>query len=113
MIRTILEVLMFALAFTFLFSWGFVKSQRQEEELYSTLMRKCRAIVIKEFRKEKILSHKELSKLITGVKASLFWSKKKIIVDKPETVLDIILKEMIEKGDIKELRQKTYELTRG
>lgn len=108
MFTILFEIILFAVTVTLLMSWGYVKKQRQSEELIGELMQNCEKKVRKAFKKNDLLSYVELSEIIMGTKASLFWSKKKAVVNNPSEILDKILKEMVGKGLIIEGRQKTY-----
>lgn len=113
MLMKIFEILLVALAMTIVMSWGYVKKQRQSEELLNQLMVKSEHKVKKAFMRTPLLSYAELCECLKGTKASLFWSKNKAIVQEPEVLLDQILMEMVERGEIIEGRQKTYQWVRG
>ncbi|GAU76787.1 hypothetical protein [Fusibacter sp. 3D3] len=113
MLTILFEIILFAMAMTFLMAWGYVKKQRQSEELVGDLMQNCEKKVRKAFKKNDFLSYVELSEMIKGTKASLFWSKKKAVVNDPTGILDTILTEMMSKGLITEGKQKTYRWVQG
>ncbi len=113
MLTTLFEIILFAVAFTLLMAWGYVKKQRQSEELVTRLMYSCEKKVLKAFKKNNLLSYVELAEVVKGTKASLFWSKNKAIVNDPSEILDKILADMMRKGLITEGRQKTYHWEQG
>ncbi len=113
MLTILFEIILFAISVTFLMAWGYIKKQRQSEELVGELMQNCEKKVRKAFKKNALLSYVELSEMIKGTKASLFWSKKKAVVNDPTEILDKILKEMIGNGLVIEGRQKTYLWVQG
>lgn len=113
MLANIIEILVLGIAIAFLMSWGYVKKQRQSEEIVNQLTYKCEKKVRKEFKKGEIMSWTELSETIKGTKSSLFWSKKKAILHDPSEILDKILLNMINSGEIVEGKQKTYKWVKG
>ncbi|MGB5822497.1 MAG: hypothetical protein WBH44_00340 [Proteocatella sp.] len=110
---TLLEILLFAITFTFLMAWGTIKKQRQSEELIAQLMHKSEKKIVTAFKKKHVLNQAELSQIITGTKGSLFWSKHKAVINDSKQFLEPILKKMIENGKIIEIRKKTYQWTEG
>jgi|GEM_PF-3115274 len=108
MLLKIVEVLLFAFSITFIMAWGTIKKQRQSEELGLKLVKRCEQKVLKAFKASSLMHHAELLDEILGTKTSLFWSRKKAIVEDPKIVLDAILNDLIEKGWIVEGRQKTF-----
>lgn len=110
MLKIIFEILLFALAMTFLMSWGYVKKQKQSEELLNTLYRKCEIKICKEFKKNDVLSKSEIKEIIKDTKASLFWSKQKIHVTDPQIFIDVIIGDLLNRKIIESSKSKTYRL---
>ncbi|MGB3366886.1 MAG: hypothetical protein WBA54_05330 [Acidaminobacteraceae bacterium] len=110
MLKIIFEVLLFAVSLTFLMSWGYIKKQRQSEELLNNLYKKCEVKICKEFKKNEVLSKNEIKEIIKGTKSSLFWSKKKIQVTDPKIFIDIIIDDLINRKIIVGAKGKTYRL---
>lgn len=108
MLIKILEVLMFAIAITILMAWGTIKKQRQSQELGYKLINQCEQKIVKAFKKNNLMNQSELIDEISDIKVSLFWSRKKAIVENPKLVLDGIINDFIEKGWIVEGKQKLY-----
>lgn len=113
MISFILKVLLFAVAFTFLYAWGYVKQQRKTEELLNALYKKAETKILKELKKQEFLTKNEIEKIVKGTKASLFWSKNKVQVVDPKLVTKNLITKMINEGLIVEIsnsRPKKYKL---
>jgi len=108
MLLKIFEVMFFALAITIIMAWGNIKKQRQSEELGLKLIKTCEQKVLKSFRRSNLMSQAELLDEISDAKASLFWSRKKAVIEDPKIVLDAILNELLIKGWIVEGKQKTF-----
>lgn len=113
MLSTILEILFFALAITFIMAWGTIKKQRQSEEMGLKLVKTCEQKMMKAFQKQNLLGYSDLVESIQGTKASLFWSRKKAVIESPKIVVDAILADFINKGWIIEGKQKTYTWVKG
>lgn len=110
MLKIIFEVLLFALTLTFLMSWGYIKKQRQSEELLNNLYRKCEVKIRKEFGKTEILSKEEIKEIIKDTKSSLFWSKQKVQVTDPRIFIDVIIDDLINRKIITNEKGKNYRL---
>ncbi len=113
MISFILKVLLFAITFTFLYAWGYVKQQRKTEELLNVLYKKAEAKILKALKKQESLTKTEIEKIIRGTKASLFWSKNKVQVVDAKLVTKNLITKMINEGLIVETsnsRPKKYKL---
>ncbi|GAB6106522.1 hypothetical protein [Fusibacter bizertensis] len=108
MISKIFEILFLAIALTIIMAWGNIKKQRQSEELGLKLVKSCEQKVLKSFRRNKLMNQAELLDEISSSSASLFWSRKKAIIEDPKIVLDAILNDLIAKGWIVEGKQKTF-----
>jgi len=116
MIGFLVKILLFALGFTFLLSWGYVKQQRQMEEMLEKLLKKSRRRVRKAFQEKETLTRKDIEALVQTTSVSLFWSKKKLQVTDPSKLANQILTEMKESGELTLLLRKgfnEYQLTKG
>ncbi|WFD10974.1 hypothetical protein [Tepidibacter hydrothermalis] len=103
MINIVFKILLVAVTFAFLLSWGYIKQQRKNEELLNNLYKKIENKVMNEFKKKEKLTIKDIENLIKGTKASLFWSKNKITVTDPRIFIKNLIKDMLSKGLIIEV----------
>lgn len=106
MLRIIIGVLLFAIASAFVYAWGYVKEQRKTQELFNQLIAKSQEKILKEMKKEKFLTKKDIEKIIEGTKSSLFWSKNKMQVTDSKVFADTLIQTMLSKGLMKEIREK-------
>jgi len=113
MLRFMMGVFLFALVFVFLYSWGYIKQQKKNQELFDQLMEKSKEKVLREMKKGKPLSKKEIEKIIEGTKSSLFWSKNKMRVKNPKVFTDPLIQSMLSEGlvtAVLEKRTKKYKI---
>ena len=110
--RIIIEILFMAIIVTFLLGWGIIKKQRQDEELLRNLINKSENKVVKSFNNKSCLSKREISEIISGTTASLFWSKKKIKINDSKMISDSVILNLINKNIIKKTNNNKYELVR-
>ncbi len=103
----LLEVLFFALTFTFLMAWGTIKKQRKSQEMLDLLSKQCEKKIYKAFKSETTWREDDLEAMLEGTQAKLFWSRERAVVNTPEIMLKSILDKMAEKGEIKRGKQKT------
>ena len=99
-VKTIIEVLCFALVTMFLYAWGYVKQQRQSEELLREINKKAEKKIMKALKKNGGMTRKELEGELVNLKASLFFSKNKAIIKEPKIISKQILDKMIEEEKI-------------
>lgn len=102
MMNFVFKILLVAVTFAFLLSWGYIKQQRKNEELLNNLYKKIQSKIMNEFEKKEKLSITDIENLIKGTKASLFWSKNKITVTDPRIFIKNIIKDMENEGFIVE-----------
>lgn len=88
------KILVFAIAFTFFYAWGYVKQQRKNQELFDKLIKKSEERILKDLKKKEFMTIKEIEKIIDGTKASLFWSKQKIQVQDPKLIIKTLIPKM-------------------
>lgn len=82
--QIILGILLFAIASAVLYVWGLRKSMTQAADLERVLLSKCAARVIQYLKQNETISQKEIARQIKGIKASLFWSRRKVQVQDAE-----------------------------
>lgn len=102
----VFEIIIVAISFTFLLAWGYVKQQRQTQELLEQLYKKSEKKIIQQFTKEEILTVNEIELLIQDIKASLFWSKKKVQIQETKYIVKDIIKRLENNGSIIQLDEK-------
>lgn len=106
MVEIIIKILLVAVTIAFLGGWGIVKQQRKNHELLEKLYKKTEKKIISTLKIHEKLTIKEVEEIIKGTKASLFWSKQKIVVKDPKIISKDILSKMIEKDLIIEKYHK-------
>ncbi len=106
MASIILKILLFAVSVTFLLAWGYVKQQRKNQELLEGLMKKSEEKVLRAMKKDETVSKKDIEEIITGTKASLFWSKNKVQITDPKIVSKNLISDMLSKDLIVEISDK-------
>lgn len=99
----ILKVLLAAISFTFLLSWGYVKQQRKSEELVQNLCVKIEKKILSELEKKPDISVQEIEEIVKGTKASLFWSRNKVQINEPKKFIKTYMDHMVKKGVLKEV----------
>lgn len=102
----VIAVLLVAAVFLFVLAWGYVKQQRRSQELISELKRKSQEKVLKEMKEKGPLTKKEIEAIITGTKASLFWSRKKVQVTDAKILSTNLIQEMVYSSLIRETMEK-------
>lgn len=102
----IIAVLLVAGVFLFVLAWGYVKQQRRSQELITLLKSKAQEKVLKEMREKGPLSKKEIEAILTGTKASLFWSRKKVQVTDARILSSSLIQEMVYSSQIRENMEK-------
>lgn len=103
--KYILYILMFALATVIIFSWGIIKEQNKSKDLMSQLYKKAETKVLKAFNKKQVLTKKDIENEVKNIKASLFYSKDKMIVQNSSSFAKNIINTMISRN----LIEKTTE----
>jgi len=99
-LKTIIEILCFTLVIMFLYAWGYVKQQRQSEELLREISKKAEKKIMKALKKNGGMTRKELEGELVNLKASLFFSKNKAIIKEPKMISRQVLSKMLEEGKI-------------
>nr|WP_312579804.1 hypothetical protein [Sedimentibacter sp.] len=106
MLKIIISILLFAIAFVFVCSWGYVKEQRKSKELFDQLMKKAQEKVLKEMKERKILTKEDIEKVVDGTKSSLFWSKSKMTVVNSKDFAYKLIKNMQSDGLLEQIFDK-------
>lgn len=97
-------LLLFAVAAAVLYVWGLKKQRTQQEELMNMLLNNASLKVVKYLKENEKITKNEMAKLVAGVKASEFYSKKKaVVVNEREftsSLVDFMLKkDLVRKED--------------
>lgn len=103
--KYILYILMFALATVIIFSWGIIKEQNKSKDLMSQLYKKAETKVLKAFNKKQVLTRRDIENEVKNIKASLFYSKDKMVVQNSSSFAKNIINTMINRN----LIEKTTE----
>lgn len=98
--RYILYILMFALATVIIFSWGIIKEQNKSKDLMNQLYKKAETKVLKAFKSKEVLTRRDIENEVKSIKASLFYSKDKMVVQNSSTFAKNIINTMINKNII-------------
>lgn len=106
MLKVVGYIWIFAIITICLYLWGMMKSRNKEQELLRSLYTKGANEVVKILKKNDSMTKKELERQISGISASLFYSKTKAIVQNPSSFIDGLLKEMMEEDIIYIEKQK-------
>ena len=86
---------MFALATVIIFSWGIIKEQNKSRDLMNQLYKKAENNVVKAFKRKDVLSRKDIENEVKNVKASLFYSRDKMVVQNPRSFTKSLINTMI------------------
>ena len=93
--KYIIYILMFALATVIIFSWGIIKEQNKSKDLMNQLYKKAENNVVKAFKRKDVLSRKDIENEVKNVKASLFYSRDKMVVQNPRSFTKSLINTMI------------------
>ena len=93
--KYIIYILMFALATVIIFSWGIIKEQNKSRDLMNQLYKKAENNVVKAFKRKDVLSRKDIENEVKNVKASLFYSRDKMVVQNPKSFTKSLINTMI------------------
>ena len=92
--KYIIYILMFAAATVIVFSWGIIKEQNQSRDLMNQLYKKAENNVVKAFKRKDVLSRKDIENEVKNVKASLFYSRDKMVVQNPRSFTKSLINTM-------------------
>ena len=93
--KYIIYILMFAAATVIVFSWGIIKEQNKSRDLINQLYKKAENNVVKAFKRKDVLSRKDIENEVKNVKASLFYSRDKMVVQNPRSFTKSLINTMI------------------
>ena len=93
--KYIIYILMFAAATVIVFSWGIIKEQNKSRDLMNQLYKKDENNVVKAFKRKDVLSRKDIENEVKSVKASLFYSRDKMVVQNPRSFTKSLINTMI------------------
>ena len=86
---------MFAVATVIVFSWGIIKEQNKSRDLMNQLYKKAENNVVKAFKRKDVLSRKDIENEVKNVKASLFYSRDKMVDQNPKSFTKSLINTMI------------------
>ena len=92
--KYIIYILMFAAATVIVFSWGIIKEQNKSRDLMNQLYKKAENNVVKAFKRKDVLSRKDIENEVKNVKASLFYSRDKMIIQNPTSFTKSLINTM-------------------
>ena len=93
--KYIIYILMFAAATVIVFSWGIIKEQNKSRDLMNQLYKKAENNVVKAFKRKDVLSRKDIENEVKHVKAYLFYSRDKMVVQNPRSFTKSLINTMI------------------
>lgn len=103
--KYIFYILMFAFATVIIFTWGIIKEQNKSNDLMNQLYKKAETKVMKTFKKKSVLTRRDIENEVKNIKASLFYSKDKMVVQNSSMFAKNIINTMINRN----LIEKTSE----
>lgn len=96
--RIFFYILLFAGVTAVLYTWGLIKSQRQEGELINSLWHKGQRVAMKAIARGGKQTRSQLERRLQGLSVSLFYSKNRLSVQDAGTFAQILLQNMVERG---------------
>lgn len=108
--RIVLGVILFALVTAVLYVWGLKKSMTQTADLERILRNKSAGKVVKYLRKHGSISQQEMIPLIEGVKAGMFWSRRRAAVQDARAFAPKLIRYMVEQQLVEEIGGLRYRL---
>ena len=106
--QIIAGILLFALASAILYAWGLAKAADQEDTLHRNLMHACGSRVLKQLKKQEIVTEAEIARLIEGVAVGQFWSRNKMKVQDGKSVAPEVIDFLLDQQYIEPAGGKTY-----
>lgn len=100
MFKTIFYILLFALATVIIYTWGLIKEKNKTKDLVNILYTKGEKVIIKALESKGSLSRKDIENELLNLKASLFYSKNKLIVQDPSHLSKVLVGRLLQKGII-------------
>lgn len=108
--KMLLGVLLFALVTAVLYVWGLRKSVNQTTDLKRTLLGRCGSRVVTYLKKHGTVTEAEIVRLIDGVTAGEFWSRKRLTVQEPEKFAGQVIRFLLDEQYMESAGGKTYRL---
>ncbi len=108
--QIILGILLFALATAVLYVWGLRKSMSQSADMGRLLLSRCGSRVVKYLKRHDTITKQETAKLIDGVTAGEFWSRKRLTVQEPKKFAGQVLAFLTEQQYLEPVDKDTYRL---
>jgi len=105
-----LGIVLFAVVTAILYVWGLRKSIEQEADLSRILLSRCGNKVVKHLKTHDTVTEAEIEKLIDGVAAGEFWSRKKLTVQEPEKFAGEVTAFLLDQQYIEQESKGTYRL---
>lgn len=96
--RIFFYILLFAGVTAVLYTWGLIKSQRQEGELINSLWHKGQRVAMKAIACGGKQTRPQLERRLQGLSVSLFYSKNRLSVQDAGTFAQILLQNMVKSG---------------
>lgn len=96
----IVYILLFAIVTVIIFLWGMFKERNKSKDLLSLLYVKCEKAILKELKKNKTLTRKDIEDKLVNVKSTLFYSRDKLIVNEPSHVAKVLIGKLLREGTI-------------
>ena len=96
----IIYILLFAIATIIIYTWGLIKEKNKSNDLLDLLYNKSYKAVLTAFKTKKTLSKKDIENEILNLKASLFYSKDKLVIKDPSHISKILIGKMLKDGVI-------------
>lgn len=99
-LELIFWVLAFAVVTMIIYGWGLVKSSRQQDDLLAMLYRKGETTIRKTLKKNGPMTRAQLEGKLSGIRASLFYTKNRAVVRDAHTFAGQLLESMTQKGEL-------------
>ena len=80
----ILGIVLFALVTAVLYIWGLKKSITQSQDLQRILLHKSASAVVNYLKKHGTMEEAEMARQIAGIRAGVFWSRRRAAIQDPE-----------------------------
>ena len=99
-LEIILWVLAFALVTMIIYGWGLLESSRQQDDLLAMLYRKGEAAIRRTLKKKGPMTRAQLEEKLSGIHASLFYTKNRAVVRDVHTFAGQLLESMMQRGEL-------------
>lgn len=102
----IIGILLFAAATAFLYGWGMIKASHKQTDLYQRLFLRGEKAVLGYLKSHDFITLSKTETLVANLKASLFYSRTRIVVRDKADFARQLLKGMVQRGMLQETRVK-------